>query len=188
MTSARPAPAVGTQRLRRTSRIALAAAVVVPLLSGCGAGRSAQTNQPYAPADGTQASQGDIRVLNAVVVSQGEGTPAVLSTSIANNASQADEVTAVTVGGTAATIGGRASVPAKGILRFGGGYGSPPSGSVAAAQATVEGLTAKPGDITSLTVTLARGGSITFAVPVVPASGFWSSAIPSASASGDQAL
>ncbi len=182
MTPARPAPAVGTRRLRRPGRVALAAAVVVPLLAGCGAGRTAQTDKPYAPADGTQASQGDIRVLNAVVVSPGEGAPSVLSTSIANNASQADEVTAVTVGGTAATIGGEASVPAKGVLRFGGGYGTP-GASVATAQATVEGLTAKPGDITSLTVTLARGGAITFAVPVVPASGFWASAVPSPSAS-----
>lgn len=175
-------PVVGSLRGRHLLAAALTSLAVVGLVTGCGAGRGAQTGKAYAAADGTQARRGDIQMLNAVIVTPGAAGAAVVSTTVSNRSTKTDEIIGVTADGTAATLSGDSSVPANGVLRFGGGYGTQPSGQVAAAQAQVTGLRARAGDVVTLSVMLQQSGTISFAVPVVAASGIWASAIPQPSA------
>ncbi|HET9945398.1 MAG TPA: hypothetical protein VFR56_07065, partial [Actinomycetes bacterium] len=58
-----------TRRHRRLRPLAaLAAALTVTVLAGCSSGFGATSTKDYAPSDGIVAGDGDIRVLNALVV------------------------------------------------------------------------------------------------------------------------
>ena len=92
-------------------------------LTGCGAGQNAVTLRPYAAADGLQAEKGNIRVINALVVTGKDGTGA-LSLSIANlgNAGSAG-LRGIDVAGKAAKLSGGAGAIGPGEV-LGVGTGS----------------------------------------------------------------
>lgn len=60
-------------RPRRTAAIAVSATALL-VLTGCGTGFSAQTNQPYDAAVGSNQRGGNVDVLNALFVDNGDGT------------------------------------------------------------------------------------------------------------------
>lgn len=89
-------------------------------LTGCGAGQDAVTLQPYAAADGIQAQQGDVRVINALIVTSKEGTGA-LSLTIANMGTTGTvTLRGIDVAGKPATLSGASGdiAPSK-VLRIG---------------------------------------------------------------------
>jgi len=72
-----------TSRRSRRSRglVAVAVLLAVPALSSCGVNFSAQTDQVYTPAEGALNRDGDVDVLNALIVSDqaGEANSAAVS-------------------------------------------------------------------------------------------------------------
>jgi len=77
-------------------------ATALLLLSGCGTGFSAQTNQTYDAGVGSNHSDGQIKVLNALFVDNGDDT-ATFSASLLNKDTNAHTLTAVTTTTTAGT-------------------------------------------------------------------------------------
>lgn len=77
----------------------------VLLLSGCGTGFGAQTSQMYDAGSGTNHREGDIEILNALFVDNGDET-ATLSTGVINNAEETDSIESVsaTAGGDDVTV------------------------------------------------------------------------------------
>ena len=67
-----PLPSTPEPR-RPRRRLLLAAALVAPLLAGCGAGFQAQTNQIYQPGPGVTDRAAEVYVLNALIVTDGAG-------------------------------------------------------------------------------------------------------------------
>ena len=65
------------------------------MVSACGTNFSAQTNQPYQPAEGANADSDKVKVLNAVAVANSDDT-ATLSASLITEAADADSLTGVT--------------------------------------------------------------------------------------------
>jgi copper(I)-binding protein len=102
---------------------ALAAAAVllaVPGLSACGVNFGAQTDQIYTPADGENARDGAVKVLNALVVS-GEPGSGRLIAGLANTESEGDELVGVRSDDPAITFepsGGETAIPARGFLQL----------------------------------------------------------------------
>ena len=74
----------GTLRALATAALLMLA---LPILSGCGAGTDAQTQQPYQPAEGVTVRSSEVYVVNALVVADDEGNGTVVSALI----NQADE-------------------------------------------------------------------------------------------------
>jgi hypothetical protein len=102
-------------RRRRTTIGLLAAAA--PLLTACGAGFDAQTNQVYQPAVGVNDRSGDVFVINALVVTDGSGSGTVVA-SLVNTAAEDDALTEVVATATsgapleASALGAGIDIPA----------------------------------------------------------------------------
>jgi hypothetical protein len=182
-------------RYRRRAAVAAALVVgVVPALSACGAGNNAVTLKPYAPSDGSQATVGTNKILDAVVVvpvseTAGEvSTTGVVSTVIANSDTvSGDTVESFTINGSSAATAGDLTVPRwPGLLRF-----VPPSdlasptptpdtntGVLVQASAEFRNLTVKPGDIVDMTVMFRRAGKVTLPVPIETATDYYASITP----------
>ncbi len=96
--------------------------LAIGTLSGCGAGQNAVTLRPYAAADGLQAHKGDIRVIDALIVTGKDGAGA-LSLTIANlGTSQTATLRGIDVAGKAAKLsGGPGDVAPGAVLRVGTG-------------------------------------------------------------------
>lgn len=147
-------------------------------LTGCGAGFDAQTNQVRVPADGVPAEAGSIKILNALLVSDGEQPGAVLSFSVANTAVPGpagsvpddQEVTlrAVTSGEAQAQITGETEVDAGTQLRVGAEDG--------AAAVFISGEF-EPGTYVPLTITLTTStGTVDIPIegaPVMPPTDYY---------------
>lgn len=173
---ARRAPGpLGSARSPRTvvgtAALSLALASV---LSGCGAGFSAQTNQVRIPADGMPATSGQLKVLNALIVS--DGTGGKVSLSLANGAARvvattdldkgAVQISAIASGEQTATLAGPTTVRASTALQVGAGETS----------ATFSGGQFRPGTYVPLSVEVNGNQRITLdKVPVVPPTGYYSS-------------
>lgn len=87
-----------TSRARRRAAL-LAAAAAGLVLSGCAVNSPTATTLSYAPADGVQADGTEIGVRDLLVVSHGNGAPAVVSGSILNLTEEPVTV-AITAAGT----------------------------------------------------------------------------------------
>lgn len=90
-----------TARTRRLAALTLVA-LATPALSGCLVNSPQATTLEYAPADGVQADGETIDVRDLLVVSQGDGAPAVVSGSVINQSAEPVTLT-VTVAGEALT-------------------------------------------------------------------------------------
>jgi hypothetical protein len=134
--------------------LALAAATAA---AGCGAGVNATTQKFYAPADGVSRVQGDIRVLNALVVAPaeegGEGGAATIAMVIANDGTRPDRLISVDAGDAGEVVlSGPREIPAKGVLTF--------AGPTAEATAVIPEFRGHPGEIVSLSFTFERTGVV----------------------------
>lgn len=149
-------------RLRLPITVATAALLV---LSGCAAGKSAQTSQPYNPSDGrninipADAGFNDpyMAVRNALVVS--DGGAASISVTLVNNGLETDVLNEAKIGDqTAVFVGGPVEIAADQKVAIGGG---------SERVALVQDGGVKPGAWTPLTLTFANAGSTTIDVLVV---------------------
>lgn len=151
-----------TPRLRLP--IAAAAAGLLAL-SGCAAGQSAQTSQPYNPSEGRNvnipedAGFGDpyLSVRNALVVS--DGGAASITVTLVNNGAETDVLTEAKIGDqTAAFLGGPVEIAPGERVAIGGG---------SERIALVQDGGVEPGHWTPLTLTFTNAGSTTLDVLVV---------------------
>ncbi|MGZ4595994.1 MAG: hypothetical protein ACXV4A_14550 [Actinomycetes bacterium] len=156
-------------RIRPVLIPVLAAVASLALLTGCGAGFSAQTVQTYAPADGVLGNNGSIRVVNALVVAGDGATTGVVSMSVVNVGDRADRLTGIESSGGTVDLTGSGVLRAGQSVRF--GAGTDPA-------ATIGGLTARPGKAITLRLTFARSEPITLRTVVVPATGDYAQLTP----------
>jgi copper(I)-binding protein len=143
-----------------------AAASALLVLSGCAAGQSAETSQPYNPSDGRNVNIPEdagfndpyMAVRNALVVSDG-GAASIIVT-LVNNGPETDLLTEAKIGDqTAAFVGGPVEIAPDQRVAIGGG-----SERVAlVAEGGVE-----PGDFVELTLTFTNAGTTTLEVLVIP--------------------
>jgi hypothetical protein len=138
-------------------RLAIAVLLLAPALGACGF--SAQTDQVYQAAAGTNDRSGDVDVLNAVIVSSTDGS-GTFAGSLVNTTANAAVLTSVTGSGvTAELAGGKPLHLAP--------YGSANLGAAATtAPLTVSGTGVQPGKDVNLTFTFATGATVTMVVPV----------------------
>lgn len=155
----------------RTRRLRALAAVActVPVLSLSACGFDAQTNQVYQPAEGSNARQGDVLILNAVIVADGSGQ-GTLSTTLSNPTLQGDRLTEVSGQLHGGQVPGRKVVGDVGFqMEMPQPVKVPPMKNV---QTTDLGITARakglvPGEYTTLTFSFERAGTTKLDVPVV---------------------
>lgn len=143
---------------RRSLRLVAGALVVAtPLLGSCGFGKA--TDRPYTPGEGTNERSGDVKVLNAVVVSAQPESGTFIA-SLSNNGAEetsfeglegaGDWSAALTVGEVDPAV----ELPVRGFANLAEEGGVPVSGDF------------EPGDFLSLTLSF-DGDTVTMNVPVV---------------------
>ncbi|MBZ9639924.1 DUF461 domain-containing protein [Streptomyces sp. PSKA30] len=175
--------------LRRGALAASAIAFSIASLAACGAGNNSQTLE--IKPDNAATSVGDIKIQNAVVITQPdpEATgPAVISATVFNSGSAAQTLDSITVDGVGtarispATGRGTLSVPAGGSVIIGG------KNNASAVLSNGEGVT--DGDAQKVTFSFSRTGDVSLRAFVVPAESYFTSwgptevpAAPGASAS-----
>ncbi|MFF6997424.1 DUF461 domain-containing protein [Streptomyces sp. NPDC008313] len=191
--------------LRRGALAAAAIAFSIASLAACGAGSNAQTLQ--IKPDNAATSVGDVKVQNALVITEPDGTaegPAVVSATIYNNGDTAQTLDSVTVDGAGgpaelkpAKGSGKVTVPAHGYIVLGGKDN-------AAASLASAGQNVKAGNVQKVTFSLSKTGDVSLKALVVPAESYFTkwgpsevptapgasasaSAKPSSSASGSPA-
>ena len=157
--------------LRRGALAAAAIAFSIASLAACAAGNNAQTLE--IKPDNAATSVGDIKIQNAIVVTQ-PGTetkgPAVVSATLFNASSTDQTLDSVTVEG-AGTVeltpakgkskGGKVVVPAGGSVILGG------EGNASAVMETTDGV--KDGNAQKVTFEFSETGEVTLRAFVVPA-------------------
>ena len=162
-----PAPASLPQR----AAAALSGLAIAALASGCMVFNPVQTDVIYQPADGVEATVGDLAIRDLVLVGGGGGA-AVISGAAINLGEQPISVQLApqaaaggTSGGAQIDLGPREQVDLsqKG-LRF-------------------EGIEAKPGSIVPVSVTSRTGGTTIVNVPVLKATGPYATITPAPTSS-----
>ncbi|MEU9333841.1 DUF461 domain-containing protein [Streptomyces sp. NPDC048290] len=172
--------------LRRGALAASALAFSIATLAACGAGNNSQTLQ-IRP-DNAATSVGDIKIQNAVVITQpesGASGPAVVSATLFNDGRSAQTLDSINVEGhgdakiSPASGSGPLTVPAGGSVIIGG------EGNASAVIADGAGLT--DGDAQQVTFTFSSTGQVGLQAFVVPSESFFAgwgpSSVPSASTS-----
>lgn len=122
------------------------------LLAGCSATNPITTQDDYDASDGVGIELGDVRLINVLVLGEGEGEPGVVVGSLTNEGDDAD-VTLALDGSEASRI----SIDAGETLLIGGADGE---------EVEVEALPGPPGSFVDLTVS-SGAGTITVGVPVL---------------------
>ncbi|MET9701027.1 DUF461 domain-containing protein [Streptomyces sp. NPDC006529] len=163
-----------SRSLRRGALAASALAFSIVSLAACGAGEDAQT-LAVTP-DTAFVTKGDIKVQNALVITQGakDGKgPAVVSATVFNAGAKPQTLDAVTLQGATgkvtlkdATGAGKVTVPAHGSVVLGG------KGN---ASAVIEGgrQAVKDGDAQKVVFQLSQAGDVELAALVVPSTGYY---------------
>jgi hypothetical protein len=156
----------------------LVVAAVLAVLSGCAANFGAQTQVRYQPGVGTDERNGDVYVLNAVVVADSAGTGTVVTNMISQvRDDYLTDFTASSLEGGVldtsklpAVTDGSANAPTDGVSL-------PLQTSVKlpdAALLQVEGPAVTPGSFVSLSLTFQEAAPLQLQVPVVSRSGAYS--------------
>ena len=121
--------------------------------------------------NGTQATQGPIRVENATLVVDESGRASLIM-SVFNNGSEVDSIVSATLGGLDAVIpaGPEGTTIPPGTFRaYGyGAEGQPPAGIVG-----VDGLSVPPSSYVDVTVNFERAGRLEMSVLTVPPVGIY---------------
>ncbi len=163
------------ERTPRSRRALLAATAAVAsagaLLAGCSTGFSATSAEPYAPSDGLQATSGDLKVLNALVVSAETGSDGLVSATIANQGDSDDRLTDITSPDGTVTLTGSDQLPAGGTVTLGSGTDT---------EASISGLSKDPGETIRIKFTFGRAEPVTLDTVVVDATGDYADLTPSA--------
>jgi hypothetical protein len=139
------------------------------LLAGCAAGFDATAIKPYAPSDGIQVDNGDLRLQNILVVANAAGTSGVVSGAIANRGSADDQLTGITSPDGQVDFTGSGDLPAGSALTLGAGSET---------SATLSGLTKLAGEAITLRFTFRRADPVSVETVVVPATGEYASITP----------
>lgn len=149
----------------RTVGVVAALALGATVLTGCAAGRIAQTADQIASLDGAQGTVGQIGVIDALLATPDgdnypKGSQAPLKLWISNDATTEDTLTAITTDVGTVTIDGTATVPPESLLEVGG-----PDATITA---TVTGLTRdlNYGISVPMTFSFAHAGDLSLRVPI----------------------
>ena len=145
------------------------AAAALSLAAGCSSGFDATSTQAYAPSDGILADSGDLRVLNALVVSDDAGRAGVVSMTVVNRGERDDRLLGVTSPDATVSLDGPVELPAGQAVPFEG------SGE---ASAVVSGMTTLPGSTIELRLEFARTEPVTLRTVVVQATGDYADVTP----------
>lgn len=165
--------------LRRGALAAAAIAFSIASLAACAAGNDAQTLE--VKPDNAATSVGDIKIQNALVITQPDTTstgPAVISATLFNNGRTAQTLDSVSVAGdgtaqlTPATGKGKLTIPAGGSVILGG------KGNASAALSS-PGTTVKDGNAQKITFTFSKTGDVNLRAFVVPAASYFTKWGPS---------
>jgi copper(I)-binding protein len=159
--------------LRRGALAAAAIAFSIASLAACGAGNNAQTLE--VKPDNAATSVGDIKIQNALVITQPDTTstgPAVVSATVFNNGRTPQTLDSVKIGGdgvaqiTPAKGGGKLIIPAGGHVILGG------EGNASAALSN-PGAAVKDGNAQPITFTFSKTGDVKLRAFVVPAESYF---------------
>jgi hypothetical protein len=146
------------RRLRRALTTAAALALLVTPLAAC---TTHTTEADYQPAQGVNSRDGDVEVLNALIVSSEDGEGRFVA-AMANNAEEPDEVTGMSGAGeeTVEVVleGGDTAIPAGGSLRL---------AEQGAATIKVSGEDVTPGGYVRLAIQFANAEPVEVNVPVI---------------------
>ncbi|GCB48154.1 copper chaperone PCu(A)C [Streptomyces sp. NL15-2K] len=160
--------------LRRGALAAAAIAFSIASLAACGAGSDAQTLQ--VKPDNAATSVGDIKVQNAVVITQPDPEakgPAVVSATLFNSGGSDQILDSVSVAGAGtaelkpAKGNGKVTVPAGGSVILGG------QGNASASLKQV-GESVQDGNAQKVTFTFSKTGDVSLRAFVVPADNYFS--------------
>ncbi|WP_130011277.1 hypothetical protein [Serinicoccus sediminis] len=148
-----------TSRTRRTAALATGALAALAL-TGCSINSPQATTFVYAPADGVQMNGEAFEVRDMLLVSNGDGAPAVVSGAVVNQTAEPLTVT-VTVAGE--TVSPELEVDANAAARFDGGL---PDGSVEGERLIVPSLEGPSGQHVEVRVR-AAGETLSSTAPVL---------------------
>lgn len=160
------------ERTRRTRALA-AVLTAVPLLAGCAAGFDATPMQPYAPSDGVLVENGDLRLLNVLVVANAAGTSGVVSATIANRGQTDDRLIGLTSPDGTVDLTGSGDLPAGSSLALSAGSQT---------SATISGLTKLAGEAITLRFTFRHADPVSVKTVVVAAEGPYATVTPAPTA------
>jgi hypothetical protein len=152
--------------LARAGWLAAIALVAVPLLAGCGTGFQAETNQIYQPGPGITDRNGDVYLLNALIVTDGKGHGTVVG-ALVNQQSRTDTLTDAGVKCGPKTLdtsilSGTVSLMSQQSVQL-----------ATTGDVRVSG-TLDSGTYCTLTLTFAQAGPIDLEIPIVDAAGDFS--------------
>ncbi|MEW2624224.1 DUF461 domain-containing protein [Streptomyces sp. NPDC048106] len=159
--------------LRRGALAASAIAFSIASLAACGAGNDSQTLQ--VKPDNAATSVGDIKVQNALVITQPDlksTGPAVVSATLFNTGADDQTLQSVSIPGTSATAkltpakGGSLTVPAHGSLVLGGPNNA--SAEIPGGHQAVQ-----DGNAQKVTFTFSKTGQVSLNAFVVPATSYF---------------
>jgi hypothetical protein len=159
-------PRLGRVNATRPKVLAAAAALLaVPALSSCGVNFDAQTDQVYTPSDGENSYEGDVDVLNALIVSDSPGSGRFIATLVNNETSEPDALQGVQGVGESAEVtfsveGGETEIAPGGSLSL-----ALDESAMVAASGSEEVLA--PGLYVRVSVSFANGESSELNVPVM---------------------
>lgn len=156
---------------RHRLRAALAAAALgSTLLGGCAVFSPVQTDYVYQPADGINASFGDLDLRGVLVVADAEGGPGSVVGQLVNNGTEAVDVSIGTADGPA---------PEPVTVEPGSSLSLGEDSSV-----TLASVPAAPGSVVPLQVSTPGTGVNVVGVPVLPALDYYEDSKPSTAPSG----
>jgi copper(I)-binding protein len=156
-------------------RVTLAAATVTLsiVVAACGANFSAQTSQPYQPAEGTNATSGPIAVRNMLVLASADGK-GELHAAIVNDGAEDDTLVSVESPTAAATPAqnGNATAETPATITVGNfrRFTLKPGNLHTLSPSTGQPVTVtggKPGQMVKLTLTFAKAAPLDVTVPVL---------------------
>ena len=145
--------------------------LTVTALTGCSSGFDATSRKDYAPSDGIVAGDGDIRILNALVVAVEGADEGVVSMTVVNRGETSDRITRIQSDAGDVTLGGDTSLPPGAAVSFG----------TEEATATVSALSKDPGQAVQFTVRFAKAEPLTFRTVIVLGTDDYASLTPPAS-------
>lgn len=143
--------------LLRTFSTAVVAAVASLVLSACGTGFGAQTNQQYQASIGANLRTGDLHLYNALFVDNGDGTATFSASALATDDLSISVATVTPTSGSpiTVTLAEPVELPADELVTFG-----------SAGEIVVESADVTAGGYTEITLS-GDGGDATLEVPVV---------------------
>lgn len=157
--------------------------VTVATLTGCAAGFNAETNNIDSPGEGISGSVGDVKIRGALLAGvEEEPGSGVLVMGVVNDGAEVDALTEVRVAdGEPTDLGSSVSLRPRQLVQFGTNEDSPDAvyGGTYVLDGPADRLVA--GDFIPVSFTFRNAGSVTLDLLVLPATGDFATATPTAS-------